>query len=196
MRELENVRDSILQIFSNDEWVQWIHEGLLPAYTSEDKSRNVELAKFSNHCAICRNVNGCCFPKNNNIHYPLHPNCHCYLIDISKPIITAECREEKFIGYVFANKYADNGKNNLFKEWGFAKIDTEYLINEFVRQAKQKYDNGDFKLGVLNEYGQRISIITELIRKDGKGIVKFYSGWMVYPNGNIKNTTPYGGEVK
>ena len=65
-----------------------------------------------------------------------------------------------------------------------------------MRQAEKKYANGDFKLGVLNDYGQRISVVIELERKDGKGKVKFMTGWMVYPEGNIKLTTPLGGKVK
>ena len=196
MRELESVRDNVLQLFGRDEWVKWVHEGLFPAYTNDEKKRNIALAKLSNHCAICRNVNGCCFPKNNNIKYPLHPNCHCFLEDIPKPKISAECPQEKFTEYVFSPKYENNGKIKLFLSWGYAKIDAAYLIEEFTRQAEEKYASGDFILGLLNEYGQRISIVTELERKDGKGKVKFLSGWMVYPDGVIKLATPLGGEVK
>ena len=29
VRELENVRNSVLQIFDSDSWIQFIHEGLL-----------------------------------------------------------------------------------------------------------------------------------------------------------------------
>ena len=72
-------------------------------------------------------------------------------------------------------------------------MDSEVLAEEITRQAKEKYSNGNFTLGLLNGYGQRISIETELERKDGKGKVRFLSGWMVYPDGNIRNTTPYGG---
>ncbi|MDE6275234.1 MAG: hypothetical protein K2M75_01705 [Clostridia bacterium] len=142
---------------------------------------------------MCRNVNGCCFPKNNKPKYPLHPNCHCFLIDIPKPKITVECPERKFIEYIFAAKGKVNGKMQMFMDWGYSKIDSKYLLKELERQAKEKYSNGNFILGLLNEYGQRISIPTELERKNGKGKVSFLSGWMVYPDGNIQNTTPYGG---
>ena len=196
MRELESVRDNVLQLFSNNEWVQWVHEGLLPAYTDKEKDMNVELAKLSNHCAICRNVNGCCFPKNNNIKYPLHPNCHCYLMDIAKPQITAECSKDKFERYVFSPKYEYKGKKKLFLEWGYDKINAEYLVEELTRQAKGKYASGDYTLGVLNEYGQRITIVVSLEHRLEKRIVRFKTGWMVYPDGNIKNTTPFSGEVE
>ncbi|MBQ8451822.1 MAG: hypothetical protein IJ538_03500 [Clostridia bacterium] len=49
-------------------------------------------------------------------------------------------------------------------------------------------------MGVLDSYGQRLSIKITLNRKDGKGQVTFISGWMVYPNGKILLTTPFGGK--
>ncbi|MDE6870392.1 MAG: hypothetical protein K2J75_06655 [Clostridia bacterium] len=196
MRELENVRDNVLQIFDSDSWIQFVHEGLLPAYTSQEKQINFQESALSRHCAICRNINGCCFPKNNMPSYPLHPNCHCFLVDIAKPQVTAECPKDKFEGYIFSPKYAYNGKIQLYIKWGYDIMDMGYLINELSRQAKENYSNGDFKLGLLNGYGQRISIVTKLERKDRKEIVKFLTGWMVYPDGNIKLITPYGGTVK
>ncbi|MDE6758134.1 MAG: hypothetical protein K2J89_02505 [Clostridia bacterium] len=196
MIELENIRGQVADIFDSDSWIKFVHEGLLPAYTSGEKAKNVVLAAISNHCSICRNINGCCFPKNNMPEYPLHPNCHCFLVDIAKPQMKAECQEEKFTKYIFSSKYETNGKKKLFSDWGYDKIDSRYLTEEFIGQAEEKYCEGEFELGLLNEYGQRISIIIELDCKDEKGKVKFLTGWMVYPNGNIKLTTPYGGTVK
>ena len=196
VRELESVRDNVLRLLSNDEWVQWVHEGLLPANTSKEKAKNIDLARLSNHCAICRNVNGCCFPKNNNIKYPLHPNCHCYLVDIQKPQITADCRTEKFEGYIFSPEYEDNGKVQLYTKWGYDIMDTPYLIEELTRQAKESYSNGDFRFKKLDGYGQHITVIVQLESKNDKSRVKFKTGWLVYPNGNIKNTTPFSGEIK
>lgn len=196
MRELENVRNSVLQIFDSDSWIQFIHEGLLPAYTSQEKAKNVIEGNLSNHCAICRNINRCCFPKNNMPKYPLHPNCHCILVDIEKPQVTVECPEEKFERYVFSPKYEYKGKKKLFLEWGYDKINTEYLVEELTRQAKEKYASGDYTLGELNEYGQRITIVVSLEHRLEKRLVRFKTGWMVYPDGNIKNTTPFSGEVE
>ena len=42
--------------------------------------------------------------------------------------------------------------------------------------------------------GQRISVLIEIPKKNGEGMVTFISGWMVYPNGHIQLTTPYGGK--
>lgn len=196
MRELEKVRDNILQIFNSNAWIKFVHEGLIPAYTDKEKDMNVELAKLSNHCAICRNINACCFPKNNMPEYPLHPHCHCFLLDIPKPRITSECPKDKFERYIFSPKYEYKGKKKLFLEWGYDKINAEYLVQELTKQAKEKYASGDYTLGVLNEYGQRITIVVSLEHRLEKRIVRFKTGWMVYPDGNIKNTTPFSGVLE
>lgn len=53
---------------------------------------------------------------------------------------------------------------------------------------------GDYEIGSLDEYGQRISIRVEIPRKDQEGIVSFITGWMVRPDGHIQLATPYGGK--
>ena len=57
-----------------------------------------------------------------------------------------------------------------------------------------KYLAGDYTLGKLNKDGQRISIRIEIPRKGNGKMVSFLSGWMVYSNGLLRLTTPYGGK--
>ena len=78
-------------------------------------------------------------------------------------------------------------KKNLFESWGFSINNSNYLKNEFERQALEQYLNGNYVLKNLDIMGQRIAIETTL-----NGI-SFYSGWIVEPNGVIRNTTPFGG---
>lgn len=78
----------------------------------------------------------------------------------------------------------------MFESWGYSKIDSEWLQKDFIRQAQEKYSSGSFEPRYLNDYGQRINIEITPARKDKTGIVRFVSGWMVYPNGVIKLTTP------
>lgn len=59
---------------------------------------------------------------------------------------------------------------------------------------KTRFKNGNYTIGLLNEYGQRISIRVELPRKNGDGTVSFITGWMVNPNGLIQLNTPFGGK--
>ncbi len=120
---------------------------------------------------------------------PLHPKCHCTTIDIPSISANAECKTEKFTNYVFVE---GNSKKQLFESWGYSIIDSNYLQKEFIKQAKLAYSIGDYKLGKLDNHGQRINIVIKLKRKDKEGYVTFQSGWMVYPNGKIILTTPYG----
>jgi len=61
-----------------------------------------------------------------------------------------------------------------------------------ISAGLQKYIDGDYELGELNEYGQHINIRIEIPRKDGSGTVSFITGWMARPNGHIQLATPYG----
>ena len=73
-------------------------------------------------------------------------------------------------------------------------MDSQYLQQEFERQSKLAYSVGDYELGLLNGYGQRINIIITLKKKNKNEYASFLTGWMVYPNGRIDLTTPYGGK--
>lgn len=190
----KNAKRNASNIMQNVDWVQWLHEGTNPAITNTEKTMNIALSILSlgKHCAKCMNINGCCFPRNNMPEYPLHPNCHCKIEPIDKVWAIAECPIIKFVDYIF-DENKSKGKKHLFESWGYAKIDSTWLQQELGRQAKEKYASGNFKLGKLDEHGQRINIEIELPRKDKIGTVKFISGWMVYPNGIIKNATPMGG---
>ena len=172
-------------------WVKWVHEGTKPAEINLEKSTNVLIGAISKHCAKCLNLNGCCFVVNNCPPKPLHPNCHCYTINIPSITTKAECPIEKFTKYVFVPSLIDD-KKQLFELWGYDIMDSEYLQQEFITQARLAYLVGDYELGLLNEYGQRINVVITLKRKDKNEHVTFRSGWMVYPNGKIILTTPFG----
>ena len=75
-------------------------------------------------------------------------------------------------------------------------MDSQWLKEEYCRQAQEKYAKGEFSLFKLNDYGQQINIKITLPRKDGSGSVTFESGWMVCPNGTIQLVTPFGGRDK
>ena len=125
---------------------------------------------------------------------PLHEKCHCTTLHIEKPIpyvnAKAECDIKKFKDYIFGDKYAWNGKRQLFEILGFSKKDSQYLKEEFEKQAVKKYTESKYELHKLNTYGQRINIDIEIC-KHGRN-VKFTSGWMVNPKGKITNNTPLG----
>ncbi len=171
--------------------MQWIHAGTKVAETNTEKSINVLLGVFAKHCAMCLNLNGCCFVKDKCPPKPLHANCDCDIIDIPSITAKVECPIEKIRDYIFSD-LKSNGKKELFESWGYSIIDSEELKNEIEKQAKLLYSVGDYALGKLNDYGQRINVVIELKRKNKEGSITFRSGWMVYPNGRIILTTPYG----
>lgn len=101
----------------------------------------------------------------------------------------------KFDPYLFnTTGLQTHNKENLFKEWGYTVNDARWLQAELERQARKKYISGQYELGRLDRFGQRINIRVTILRKDGFGDVSFVTGWMVEPNGRIKLNTPYEGK--
>ena len=156
-------------------WVEWKH-----------------IPKGFLHCNICLVLDKCWF---NNIlmpKLPQHEKCRCITKNISKPIpninTNTKCDLKKFTDYIFSDKYAWNGKRDLFKRLGFSVDDSLYLKKEYESQAVKNYCNGEYRLGKLDMQGQRINIDIKFV-KDGKDIV-LSSGWMVSPKGEITNNTP------
>ena len=185
----------------DDSWVKWFHWGVPDEDGKAREDARVDLGQLG-HCKECSVLSGCYFVKSKLPKKKaegdglLHPHCDCKANGIARPNgkITANCPIEKFTEYFFSDKekYILNGKIQLFKELGFSKADSEYLKMEFDVQAKQKYLNGDYELGKLDEYGQRINItitVNSAIKKD----VKLVTGWMVHPLGKITCNTPLGG---
>ena len=190
---IEETKIIVSKLF-NCSWVKWIHEGTKSADNNFEKTLNAVIGTILPvHCARCLNLNGCCFVKEKAPITPLHERCHCKLIDIGLITPKVACPIDQFTKYLF-DENKSNGKKDLFESWGYSIIDAATLVQEFTKQAKLKYQCGEYSLGGLDAYGQRISIIITLPKKNGGGVVSFVSGWMVYPDGEIVLTTPYGGK--
>lgn len=102
----------------------------------------------------------------------------------------AECDIRKFTEYVFKNVKDSKEKNKIFYALGFDINDSEYLQKEYCKQALKQYLLGNYICKDLDIRGLRLAIPITL-----RGIT-LYSGWLLYPEGKIKNTTPFGGWVK
>lgn len=153
------------------------------------------ISKGLTHCEICLHLHERWFLAYKSPRIPHHSNCHCIKIEISTPTendVYAECKLEKFTKYIFTNDEKSKGKKSLFLGWGFTIEDSQYLKETLERQARKAYIEGNYELGKLNEFGQRITIRIE-VEKNGKEI-NFGTGWLVWENGKITNTTPYGEE--
>ena len=160
-------------------WVEWIH-----------------ISRGMTHCEICLKLDKCWFVDETKPQLPQHPYCHCTVspLPLSRVLNEAqsECDIRKFSKYVF-HPENNKGKKKLFEGWGYDKADSEMLQRVFEKQAIEKYIQGQYELGKLDEQGQRINIRIRLERKNNDEMVSFISGWMVYPNGKIRLVTPYGG---
>lgn len=165
MIDLEKTKEYANKMFSQ-QWVQWIHEGFNPAETNFEKTLNIILGPLIGHCGMCLNLNGCCFVKDKCPEKRPHKNCHCKLVDINTIEAITECAIEKFTKYIFKE---GNSKKSLFESWGYSIIDSQYLKEEIERQAKIAYATGDYIIGRLDGYGQRISVQIVLQRPNNKG---------------------------
>lgn len=98
----------------------------------------------------------------------------------------------KIKDYLFVKKV------DLMKSMGYIIDDAEEVYNIIAESAKKEFLKGKYELGVLNRYGQRVSIAVELAGKRDKNgrVYRFISGWMAYPNGKLHNNTPFSGFVK
>ena len=153
------------------------------------------------HCLDCTALSGCYFANNNlptNVESSnglLHPNCDCFLVEVSERTINDDCEAvcpiSKFVDYIFSDKYVSNGKKALFNSFGFTIEDSYKLKREYERQAREQYINGDYIIKKIDKFGLSINILITLVNKNGREY-KFYSGWKVYPEGLINCNTPYG----
>ena len=163
-------------------WVKWTHH-------SEGKT----------HCEECLMLDGCWFSERNAPPCPHHPYCHCTLDPIPYAVVfdNASVYSDygKFDPYLFnTTGVYTHTKEKLFHEWGYTVEDARWLQKEIERQARDKYISGEYQLGKLNIQGQRISIRITIPRRDNGEDASFITGWMVYPNGQLRLTTPYGGK--
>lgn len=179
MKILNETAEKLLRNFlslKEDDWIEWI-------------------AQPNDWQDSCDKFNGCYFIVKQMPKYPQHPNCQCKLQKIAKPIpnITANAVADirKFTEYLFSDKY-NNGKKELFENWGHTKKDSEFLQQYYISQALQKYCNGDYTFKGLGQYYAKIELTIELSVKNGK-IQKIKTGWILYPKGEIKLSTPFTG---
>lgn len=159
---------------SYSNWIEWMH-----------------VSMGFMHCKTCLALDKCWFDKHNMPELPQHEKCHCRAIRIAKPnayLINAECDIRKFTDYIFSDKYAWNGKRELFESLGFDKNESQYLKDEFEAQAAKNYSEGNYKLNKLDEQGQRINIEIKMNKNNRE--IEFISGWMVKLKGRITNNTP------
>ncbi len=202
MRELNEVAERAQALFGVNEsapisgnWGKWYHEGI-PDGPEEYRDRVRKEYENNDHCIECTGLSGCYFINGVKTFpiYPHHPNCHCEKRNEIPNTVTADCKIEKFIGYIFADEHADNGKGQLFRDVGYTIEDSPDLKAEYDKQAKEKYASGDYVLYKLGRYGQFINIVIDL-ETPTHDAMSVITGWQVHPNGLITCNTPFTGRI-
>lgn len=176
-----------------NQWVEWQHF-LIPNKPEWLREIIRNILALLGHCMSCSALAGCYFVRKNMPYQPIHERCDCtnnnIIFTTVKNNAEANCDIRKFTEYIFKSSESSKGKNKIFYDLGFDLKDSVYLQNEFCYQALNQYLSGNYILKNLDIRGQRLAIPINL-----SGVV-FYSGWLLCPEGKIKNTTPFGGWVK
>ncbi len=191
-----NIFDGIIQVDNDgnvkyNKWIEWDHFGIP---NKPDWLRQILRALYAlfGHCRTCTVLDGCYFVERIMPNFPLHINCDCKKLNKSffhvKSNAKAECDIQKFTNYVFKND--SNGKKQIFLNLGYNINDSFFLQQEYCKQALNNYLSGNYKLKTLNSRGQRLAIPITL------NLLSFYSGWLLCPEGLIRNTTPFGGWIR
>lgn len=216
MNVFENIREMLMARFSD--WIQVVDPR--SNWTLDNvtiiKDVGVDPKQVNPHCVKCVVVNQCWF-KNEKGKKPepfeynkysnivlsklrgimglYHPRCHCQEIIINPPT-------EKTLKVVCDNGKIDdafNRKLGLLNAWGgYTTNDKELLKNNLMQSATKQYINGEYSIFVYDKFGFRISIpvsVPGINIKQGRDY-KFITGFMVWPNGKIENTTFFGGKIK
>jgi hypothetical protein len=104
--------------------------------------------------------------------------------------VTATADVAKFNAYAFVTD-----KSPVFGSYGYTVEDSQELANLYAQQAAQKFAAGDYTLGKLDQYGQRITIQIDLPgigAAAGRSTV-LNSGWMIESSRSIRLLTPFAG---
>lgn len=109
----------------------------------------------------------------------------------------ATAATDKFESYIFKDG-ATHGKDAPFRSLGYGKEHSEQLAKLWEKQGAEKFATGDYTLGKLDQYGQRINIQIDVpgIGNAAGKTSHMNSGWMIQPNGSITLNTPFAGFTK
>jgi hypothetical protein len=116
-------------------------------------------------------------------------------VDKTRTNISVDIR--KFSEYIFKDGAAP-GKNVIFKNLGYKLNDSQLLAEIYKEQAIFKYTKGEYTLGKIDVFGQRINIEIELngIRDATGKTSHIKSGWMIRPDGSLTLNTPFSGFIE
>ncbi len=100
----------------------------------------------------------------------------------------------KFRDYIF-KPGATHGKDVVFRNLGYGSEHSDDLVRLYTEQATAKFQRGEYALGRLDEYGQRITIEIEIhgIGEAAGKVSYLKTGWMKESDDFISLNTPFTG---
>lgn len=197
MEIFDGILEKVKSIF--DKNPPWIRRKASSALNIENCGGTAREDEETKACEMCVSVNGCCFVNEGDKkpQCPQHPNCRCKELPESVPakeFVTLDFPVEKISNYLFEKP----SKAGLPKAMGYTINDAQEMYNEISKQAREKYADGNYVFHHHNKNGYAVSIPVKL---KGKGIklgrdYNFYTGWVIYPDFKLINSTPFGGWIK
>ena len=215
MAMFDDLLDRILSNFS--EWIQV--QDPKSDWTLDNapiiKDVGVDKEAVKPHCVKCVVANQCWFKNekgkkpesfdyskfSDNVLQKLkgtdglyHPNCHCKEVAIPNPTKSS-------ISIVIDDRKIDDfyrRKNGLANAWGYSLLEKNDFKKAFINSVLKEYLNGNYVIFKHDGFGIQITIIASIPGinyKKGRTYI-FKTGFMIYPNGKIENTTIFGGKVK
>ena len=104
------------------------------------------------------------------------------LLPFKCPAAKATAPIEKFSNYIF-KEGATHGKDAVFKGLGYSAEDSAQMAKLWEEQAAAKYAQGQYTLGKLDQYGQRINITIDVpgVGTAARKTSSVTSGWIIGP---------------
>lgn len=193
MNNTRNAFDKIKKLFANGfGGLESNYRQRMNLYTDKDleyfsgEAKNVNVT-----CIECVALNNCIFYHDNLSNF-MHPKCKCIYVPVENVNFTCEMALNKISNYLMV----DEGKKIIFEKLGYTKEDSVYLKELISSSALESYKQGKYKIKKIDMYGQRLGIETVVYNKKLTSHIRFYSGWKLFPNGKIINTTPFAGWLK
>lgn len=184
----DKIKEEVLNYFENgDDWVR-----------RENPSRkDIEVCggeatadNETNTCDLCVALNRTVFKNSHKPEYT-HPNCKCKQVPFEFPETPLDFPMKKIV-YLFAKK------GDWMRSMGYLDLDAEEIYQTIAENAQLQFMRGNYILGTLSKYGQKVNIVLALPgKRDKQGTTyRVKTGWTAFPNGKLHNNTPIGGWAK
>lgn len=218
MSVFDNIRDKLLSYFNTNDKIssEWIKiNDKLSKWTIEDFSYQdgVPGEEVENHCWKCVTINNCIF-KNEEEKKPVefdyskysyleipkairglyHPHCHCK----KKGVQLSNDNDIKMVIPKGKIEWLFRDKLHKMHEYGYHGESEWQIIDRLIFASANAFEQGSYKCNAHDKKGFKITIfatIPGINHRQGETF-KIKAGYTIFPNGQLKCNTLWGGEWK